>query len=363
MERFKKFIKTNEALLVSKPANIYYLTGFKGATEKEREAFVLITQNKIYLITSQLYSYWKTKNDDVKIVIMKDKGFSETIIDTLSADIKILNFETADLKYIEYKSILSKLKARNLVIDFRESEGLIEAMRVVKTDDEIEFIKKAQWLTGETLKQAIGLLEDGGYKDFTELSLAEKIRQISFEIGGEGLGFDTIVASGAGSAEPHYQPTNDPIQPNACLLIDMGIKYKGYTGDLTRTFYIGEPPAEFEEDYNLVAECKSKVIKQIKSGVGINLLQTTAENYFDEFDVNDYFIHSIGHGVGLEIHEAPSGSRNKEILLQEKNIFTVEPGLYFADEYGIRLEDMILVTKDGYEILQSFSSKSYIIPI
>lgn len=363
MERIKEKLKSNEALLVSKPANIFYLTGFRGASETERESLVLVTSQKIYLITTLMYGNWKPQNTQFELVVMQHKGFSDTLMDVIPGNIDTLKFDVTDLKYIEFKGLSEKFKKKNPLFKLEESEGIIEAAREVKTDEEIMNIKKAQRLTGETLKHALDLLENGGYKIYTEISFAEKIRQISFELGGEGLGFDTIVASGEGSAEPHYRPSNKPLKPDACLLIDLGVKYKGYTGDLTRTFYLGEPTAEFQEDYKLVDKCKNKVIDLIRSSVSIRSLQNAAESFFEQHTVNEYFIHSIGHGVGLEIHEAPSGSRNKEVLLQAGNVFTVEPGLYFYEEYGIRLEDMVLVTSDGCEILQSFPSKSYSIHI
>lgn len=203
----------------------------------------------------------------------------------------------------------------------------------------------------------MAILQKTDPTELTELDLVAAIRSISDELGGEGFGFDPIVASGPSSAEPHYRTKKNKLLANEPLLLDFGIVYQGYTADLTRTIYLGKPTEKYLCRYKLVLECNQLCIDAVKPGVTGQTLDHIAMDFFQKNHVDNYVLHSLGHGVGLNIHENP-GINHKSIQpLETGNVITIEPGLYFSEEYGIRLEDLILVTKEGCEILSKNSTK------
>lgn len=199
---------------------------------------------------------------------------------------------------------------------------------------------------------AIRLLKDGNYTNFTEKTLAEEIDRIACRLGAQGASFETIVAVGDHTAIPHHRPTATKLNPGA-LLIDLGISLNGYKGDLTRTFYIGKPSVQFVKYYDYVLECNNQLLVATSAGMQMNELQNKADHIFESYGVKSKFIHSIGHGVGLDVHEAPFVSKNRQFVLEEGNVITIEPGLYLQNEFGIRIEDMVYIHNTGIDLLNS----------
>ncbi|MBP9758672.1 aminopeptidase P family protein [Candidatus Dojkabacteria bacterium] len=355
MQRIKELqtkLKKHEAFLITKPVNIFYLTGFEGISKNERESLLFVTKNKAVHILPSMYANSENNKilsaHGIELKIAK-KRFIDIVIEFSSDGLEVLKFENSDLKYFEYNKIAKRLNNIKLV----PVKNLVESLRVSKSVEEIELIKHAQNITENTLAEGIKLLENGGYKKYSEIQFAEVLRRISFKLGGEGLGFDTIVASGVGSAQPHYSPARKCLKENENLLIDIGIKYKGYSGDLSRTFFVGKPASEFKRYYDIVKDCNFFVLESIKAGAELSMIRKLVDNHFKKYKVLNKFTHSIGHGIGLEIHEEPFVRKNGKAKLKTGNVFTVEPGLYFEDKYGIRIEDMVMIKDNGFELLNS----------
>lgn len=172
------------------------------------------------------------------------------------------------------------------------------------------------------------------------------------EAGGEGWGFDPIVSFGQGSSQPHYRTGSKQIGQGPVLL-DFGVIFRGYTGDLTRTMYIGKAHDTFREMYKLVLECNRLCIAACKPGIPAYQLHKVAVDFFQEHGVDTSFLHGLGHGVGLNIHEEPFFRSNCQTMLQPGMVITIEPGLYFPGEFGIRIEDYVIVTETGCEVLST----------
>lgn len=356
INELQKKLKKDEAFLITKPVNIFYLTGFEGISKNERESILFVTNNNAVLILPSMYANSeinkKLSIHGIELKIAR-KRFIDIVMELVSGSLKVLKFENSDLKYFEYNKISKRLKTIKLV----PVKNLVESLRVIKLDDEIELIKHAQNITENTLAEGIKLLENSGYKNYSEIKFAEELRRISFTFGGEGVGFDTIVASAVGSAQPHYSPTSKLLKANQNLLIDIGIKYKGYSGDLSRTFFIGKPTSKFKRHYDIVKNCNFFVLESIKAGVELSMIRKLVDDHFKKYKVLENFTHSIGHGIGLEIHEEPCVRKNRRTKLKVGNIFTVEPGLYFEGKYGIRIEDMVAIKDNGFELLNSSKFK------
>lgn len=220
-----------------------------------------------------------------------------------------------------------------------DCSAFIGKMRAVKTDTERERIKKACEITEKCFYDSLKYLKEG----VTETEYREKLVALYKKNGAERESFDTIVAFGAGSAEPHHVSGEAALKKNSVVLVDTGVFYYGYASDFTRTLFFGTPDEKFTDAYNAVYKANEIAEANIKVGTPCKAADGFARDYFLSLNLSEYFTHSLGHGLGLEIHETPYLSPKSESVLLENNVFTVEPGLYFYGEFGIRIEDTVAI--------------------
>ena len=248
-----------------------------------------------------------------------------------------------------YKELIRKYKINNLV----ETEYIIEKQRMIKDEEEIENIQKACEITDNCFSYILSYIKPG----MTEKQIADEIEEY-YRKRTEGLSFETIVASGENSSKPHAVPTDRKIQEKDIITIDMGCKVNGYCSDMTRTIFVGEVPEYVKPIYDLVLKNQIQTQDQMKDGEYTRLLTKMVEN---DFKLNGYdLIHSLGHGVGMEIHEAPYISYKSDAQLRENMVVTNEPGIYIPGKFGVRIEDTVQITKIGCINLTK-SEKNYII--
>ena len=248
-----------------------------------------------------------------------------------------------------YKELIRKYKINNLV----ETEHIIEKQRMIKDQEEISSLEKACEITDNCFQYILTYIKPG----MTEKQIADEIEEY-YKKRTEGLSFETIVASGENTSKPHAVPTDRKIQENDIITIDMGCKVNGYCSDMTRTFFVGSVPEEVKPIYDLVLKNQVQTIEQMKDGENTRLLTKMVEN---DFKLNGYdLIHSLGHGVGLEIHEAPYINYKSDLPLKENMVVTNEPGIYIPGKFGVRIEDTVQITKFGCISLTK-SEKNYII--
>ena len=260
-----------------------------------------------------------------------------------------VGFEEHYISYATYKEYIRKYKINNFI----ETEYIIEKQRMIKDEEELSNIIKACNITDECFKYILGYIKPG----MTEKQIAKEIDDYYSERT-EGTSFDTIVASGENSSKPHAVPTNRKIQERDIITIDMGCKINGYCSDMTRTFFVGEPTEEMKKVYDLVLNNQKFALDQYKEGTSTRQVTKMIEN---DFELNGYdLIHSLGHGVGLEIHEPPYVSLKNDTFLRENMVVTDEPGIYIPGKFGIRIEDTVQITKFGCISLTN-SEKNYII--
>ena len=248
-----------------------------------------------------------------------------------------------------YKELIRKYKINNLV----ETEHIIEKQRMIKDQEEISSLEKACVITDNCFQYILTYIKPG----MTERQIADEIEEY-YKKRTEGLSFETIVASGENTSKPHAVPTDRKIQENDIITIDMGCKVNGYCSDMTRTFFVGSVPEYIKPVYDLVLKNQVQTLEQMKDGISTRLLTKMVEN---DFKLNGYdLIHSLGHGVGMEIHEAPYVSYRSDTQLKENMVVTDEPGIYIPGKFGIRIEDTVQITKFGCISLTK-SEKNYII--
>lgn len=342
IERLKELLakKNQQALLVTHPANVSYLAGFK-----THDSFLLATRTKNLLITDSRYSteYRNLLRTDRIHVIEIEK----TLLHALAALRKELRF--SKLAFEEnHVSVTFYNKLRPIFrAGLHPTQNIIEEMRSIKDSYELAVIRTAIRITQEAYAYAKKILEPG----MKETTIAAEIERFVRLRGAQGTSFEIIVASGSNSSFPHAQITSRVIKNNEPVLIDMGVEYNGYKSDLTRVFFLGTMTPLFKKVYSIVQTAQQKALRSIRPGVVIENIDKQARNYIHSKGFGEYFKHSLGHGVGLEVHELPRISFKNKKRLKPGMVFTLEPAIYLDNQFGVRIEDMVLVTQQGAEVL------------
>ena len=236
-------------------------------------------------------------------------------------------------------------------------DKLISNMRIIKSSDEIAKIEKAQQITEEAFLELLNIVKPG----VTEAELALELEFLMRKKGAEGVSFDLITITGKKTSMPHGVPGNEAVQRGDFVTFDIGAIYDGYHSDMTRTIAVGEVSDFQREIYNIVLEAQLTAISKVKAGVKASDVDKAARDVIKSKGYGDYFKHSTGHGVGLDIHEQPFVSPKSEAILSPGMIITVEPGIYLPDRFGVRIEDMGAVTKDGYRNFATLSKELIVV--
>ena len=334
-----------QGMIVSNPVNIRYLTNIKA------EGLLLVTRKENIFITDGRYieDVHNTLTLFDEIVVYDMMGLTIDDYENFFMFCENVGFEENYVTYAKYKEYMHKFKINSLV----ETEGMIEKQRMIKDEDEIESIKQACKITDDCYTYILNYIKPG----MTEKQIAREIDDYYYKHS-EGTSFETIVASGENTSKPHAIPTERQIQEKDIITIDMGCKINGYCSDMTRTFFIGEIPNDIKPIYDLVLKNQIQTLNDMKENFNTKLLAKMVDN---DFRLNNFdLIHALGHGVGLDIHEAPTISIKSENLLKENMVVTDEPGIYIAGKFGVRIEDTVLIGKGGSEPLTE-SSKDYIV--
>ena len=334
-----------QGLIISNPVNIRYLTNIQA------EGILLLTRKENIYITDARYieHVHSTLTLFDEIIVYDINDVSRDDYENFFLFCENVGFEENYVTYAKYKEYIRKYKINNLV----ETENIIEKQRMIKDEEEISNIQKACEITDNCFSYILSYIKPG----MTEKQIADEIEQY-YKQRTDGLSFDTIVASGENTSKPHAVPTDRKIQEKDIITIDMGCKVNGYCSDMTRTFFVGEVPEEIKPVYDLVLKNQLQTTEEYKDGANTRLLTKMVEN---DFKLNGYdLVHALGHGVGLEIHEAPYVNYKSDTQLRENMVVTNEPGIYLPGKFGVRIEDTIAITKFGCISLTK-SEKNYIV--
>ena len=359
IERVKEKLSGDKlnAVILFDPLNIAYLTGFDSAS-----ACIVPLEGNVEVIVPRLeyfrardtakhcevvgYSTYESETLSEEKVIFKD--LTATVIELVKENISKgrVGVEASRIRTKTLEKMRSELKDYELV----DTSKLITDMRMCKDEEEINAIKEAIKVAEEAMGIAVELSREG----ITEAEVASEVLRT---ISRKGLlwSFNPIIASGPNSAYPHAVPTTRRMSRGDIVVIDLGARYKGYCSDMTRTIIIGEKDSKYAKLYNAVLEAQVKAIEEIGPGVSAAHPDRIARKILKEKGLIQYFNHSLGHGVGLAVHEAPALSpKSENVVLKPGVVVTVEPGVYIPGYGGIRIEDMVLVTEDGCKVLTSF---------
>lgn len=343
--------KKLDGLLVSQPHNRRYLSGFSAVDHNigESSGHLLIpAHGKGILLTDFRYQLQaEEESSHLKVQIYR-RGLSELLQKLLpKLDIHRLGFESDYMLHSSHQKLTRALEKKGG--ELIPTTSLIEKMRLIKDDDEIARIKKSVGLNEQVFSEIYPTITSGQSEVDVALALEQRMRKL----GASSPSFDTIVASAANSALPHAVPGRSSITKGCPLTIDMGLVLDGYCSDMTRTFVPGKPDKKYKKIHRIVRKAQKAGIAAIRPGATGKAVDKAAREIITDAGYGKYFGHSLGHGVGLEVHEGPRLSPRSEEKLRPGMIVTVEPGIYLPGWGGIRLEDMVLVTEDGAENLNS----------
>jgi Xaa-Pro aminopeptidase len=330
-----------DGVVIFSPANISYLTGYRS-----RDSYLLLSgRHKVY-ITDSRYTQEAEEHLAGSMSIHQLKNSFAQDLSALCADLKIkrLGFEEKHLFYSEYRRILQSLGQRVALVPL---QGWVEELRQVKDADELKKIKKAVAIASAALESIAGAIVPGK----RELEIAAELERFIRFQGASMASFDIIVASGPNAAFPHHVTGSRKIKRGEPVLIDMGADYLGYKSDLTRVFFSGKITLLARRVYDIVRQAQQLAFGMIKPGVKASEVDARARGYIAAQGYGAFFGHNLGHGVGLETHEAPALSPKATVELKPGMVITVEPGIYLPGKFGIRIEDMGVVTANGCEIL------------
>jgi len=342
INKLRQVLSTNklEALLITKEVNVSYLSGFKGTGQ------LLITPAKGVLLVD-----FRFKEQAVSLArsfqIYQRAGFHPLEDDLLrlvkGLKLKRLGFEATALSYGFY----CKLKRTLKPVELLPTTNIIERLRAIKTAPEIKLLKKAAALAGQSLAFAKRIIKPGR----KEREIAREIQYFMRENGAEDCAFELIVASGKRSSMPHAVASDKTIKDNEAVLIDLGCRISGYNSDLTRMVFLGRIKEKIKRIYKIVLQAQKLAINAVAAGEKICRIDKVARQYITREGLGPFFGHALGHGIGREVHEYPSISPKNQDTLNQGMVFTVEPAVYIPGIGGVRVEDMVLVTATGCEVL------------
>lgn len=338
-----------DAILVTDPYNMRYLSGFRGG-----EGILYLSAENRLLITDSRYTEAASQESDFK-VLETSAGHKATdfLADVIRTErIERLGYEDESMLCKTYREYQRELPMIN---DWVPLGSSLKKQRQIKTEEEIGYLRQAEAIGDMAFSRIVNMMRPG----MTEREIQYELEYQMMKCGAEGTSFDTIVASGIHSSMPHAIPSDKKIQSGDFVTLDFGCRYQGYCSDMTRTVVVGKASERQKEIYHLVQKANQVTESFLQAGMICREVDKIARDIIADAGYGSCFGHGLGHSVGLEIHELPACNTRDTTVLQSNMIMTVEPGIYLRGLFGVRIEDMVVITEKGYENL-SHSTKELI---
>jgi len=327
--------KKQDGYIAVEEKNMQYFTSFFGGST------LLIPQNQesILFVYGVNFEAAKLQTQNARVELIRTgEDFVKKIVEEINR-LKLRRVGFDSLRASTYFKIKELLKETEL----ENAEDMVWTLRKVKDENELAFMKRASELTSLGMKKASETVKAG----LTEREVAAEVEYVMRKSGSDGVAFDTLLSSGPNSAFPHGGCGDRKIKEGDFVVVDIGAKCEGYCADLTRTFIVGKPSPKQSEIYQTIAMAQNMALKKIRAGSEAKDVDRVAREQIEKVGYGEYFVHNLGHGVGLDIHEPPTlGSTSKDILVSG-NVVTVEPGIYIPGFGGVRIEDTVLVLEEG----------------
>lgn len=348
ISKLRKTMKT-DAFIALVSHNISYLTAADGISDEENPHILLVTATEAVLFTDSRYAEIaekETAEEGLINVVCTNSRVEEELAHYLSKrdDLSTLNLEDG-ISYARFIKLNKLIEEQGKSLE--PSSGIVEGIRLVKDAQEIERIAQAQSITDKSFSDLLGLVKAG----MTEAELSAKLTYLLLKNGATALAFPNIVAGGPNGSLPHAVPGSRKVQEGDFITFDFGAEYKGYKSDMTRTIAIGAVSDEQRHIYETVLAAQEASLSIARAGLTGIQVDKAARDIIEKAGYGEFFGHGTGHGVGLDIHEAPSASPRSEKTLPCGSTLTVEPGIYIPNKYGVRIEDLVVLNEDGSQNL------------
>ncbi|MGH2560677.1 MAG: M24 family metallopeptidase [Thermomicrobiales bacterium] len=345
LERLRASLSAHalDAALVSHPANRFYLSGYTAEDHgpEESAGVLLVAAESAVLCTSPNNVEWARSEAPAFEVVAWERPWIKTVADRLGLlGCRRVGFEDRAISFAVMRGLIEAIDGSAELVPL---ENAVTELRAMKDGDEIARIARAIRLTDEVFTGIAAELEVG----LTEREIAWRIERAFRDRGADGAAFPTIVASGPHAARPHHGASERSIQAGEPIIIDMGARLDGYNADLTRTVWIGEPEDRLRAVYNAVYDAQAAALTMIRADISGADADKAARSVLESAGFGEHIVHSLGHGLGIQVHEAPSASPTSEQVLRAGEVLTVEPGLYFPEWGGVRIEDVVVVEGQG----------------
>lgn len=347
MDRIRALLEERglDAALITSYPNRFYLSGYTMDGLAASAGIVLVDRESITICTNANNTGWAeaTARPGVQVEQLERPWETWVAARIERAGWRTVGFEDTDLTVASFQA----LRAAAPDLDLQPLADSVSRLRAIKDADELAMITRAIHLNDDVFVAATKGLKTGT----TERELAWRIDRTMRELGGDGNAFPTIVASGPHAANPHHEPTDRPIEEGEPIIIDMGVRVGGYLSDLTRTIWVGEPSPSLRSVYNVVYEANAAALAGIRPGWSSEENDRTGREVIEAAGHGDQFVHGLGHGVGVQIHEAPFMGRTVDYDFPVGAVITIEPGIYIPDWGGVRIEDVGVLEADGLRVL------------
>jgi Xaa-Pro aminopeptidase len=328
-----------DALLVTNVHNVRYLSGFRG-----EDSALLVTPERTLLLTDSRYTEQaESETCGIGIVVRKKAMMRVAAATARKAGVRTLGVEGRTMTLAEAEDLRKALPH----VEVRPTRGMVERLRMIKDASEVAAISRAAEIADEAFRLTLPHVAPGK----TERELALVLERTMQDLGADEPAFPTIVAAGERSSLPHARPTDRRLRRGEAVLFDWGARWRLYASDLTRVVFLDKIPDDFQRRYRLVLAAQRRALSRVRPGLSAGKLDAAARSYLKARRCGKYFGHSLGHGVGLEVHEAPGISPGQDTLLKPGMVITIEPGVYVPGQGGVRIEDLVLVTRNGPRIL------------
>ncbi len=347
IEKIREIIISNrcDGVIINNSSDVRYLSGLKSSN-----IAILITLDKAFVLSDGRYKFL-IERQNVYIPICITKGIFESLTELIKEQqLKQVMIDPSEISHKNYKLLSEEINLVNY-------EKITEKLRIIKNDEEIHNIINAQKIADKAFTEILKMINTG-------MSTKEIAALLDYKMsvyGSEEPAFSTITVNEEESADCHGVPSDKKVKNGDLILFDFGATYNGYRSDITRTVALGSISEEKKQIYDLVLKAHLEAVKILKPGVLCNMVDEASRKCFREQGLEEYFIHSLGHGVGIDIHEAPTLNKKSDVVLEKNMIVTIEPGLYFKNKFGVRIEDTYLITENGCKSLTNIEKKLIII--
>ena len=348
IDRLRKVLKQEnvDAILISSPENRRYLSGFSGSA-----GYLVISAEDAILATDFRYIE-QAGRQSPEFEIVRIGGPQSWLSDILGTK-KLQNvaFESNNLTVAQHQTLITSLDKAlpDARIQLTPTSNIVENLRSIKDDHEMALLTRAIEISDQAFANVEPLIKEG----ITEKEIAWLLEKEVRTLGGDAISFDTIVASGPNAALPHHRPSEKAISNGEPIIIDMGALYNGYCSDLSRTIFIGEPDDTFKKVYDIVLAAQLTAIATVENGMTGQDVDALARSVIEKAGYGDNFGHSLGHGVGLAVHENPGVGPNSPHVIEEGMPFTIEPGIYISGWGGVRIEDIVVMDKGKARVISN----------